>query len=120
MIFAKNTTFTSTSPSQLEAHLTSLHSIDPSDFDSSAHQIDQEEDEGSRYISSKGTLFILPAAALKILELGAGASIVEVACRILPILNNIVSTNFEAVTDWIQASFTTRGDGFYISGPILT
>ena len=119
MLFAKNTTFTSISPSEFEAHVTSFHSINPRDFDSLAHKAAQEED-CYRSIYSKGASFIPTVAALEILELDAGVSIAEVACCIFPILSNIAITNFEAAIDWLQVSFTTICDVSYVSGPILT
>jgi len=120
MLFVTNAAFTGTSPSEFEAHITSLQSIDPRDFDYPVYQVPQEEDEGSCSIYSKGASFIPTAVNLAILKLGAGASITEVACRVSPTLNNMNTTNFEAATDWLQASFTTRGDGSYISSPIHT
>ena len=99
MIFATNTTFTGTSPSEFEADVTRIYIIKPRDFDSSVHQVSREEDKGSCSISTKSAAFIPTAADLEILKLGAGSSIAEVACRVFPILNKMATTNFEAVAD---------------------
>ena len=120
MLFAANTTFTGTSPSEFEAHVTSLSSIKPRDFDSNAHQPAVSEDEGSRPISSRGAAFLPAAAALAILDLGPGASIAEVAQRAFPIINGSETASFDATSDWLQASFTSTTDGAYVSGPIRT
>ena len=120
MLFSANTTFTGTSPSQFEAHATSLSSTDPRHFESNAHQPATSEDEGSRLLSSRGTAFLPVVAALAILDLGAGASIAKVAQRAFPIVNASETTSFDAASNWLQASFTSTADGAYVSGPIHT
>ena len=120
MIFANNTTFTGTSSSEFESHVTSLSSVEPRDFDSCAHQPADDEDEGSRPIPSRGAAFIPAAAALAILDLGDGASIAEVVSRAYPIVSSSDTTSFDAAANWLQASFTSRDDGSFVSGPIRT
>ena len=119
-IFASNFSFVGTSSSEFESHVTSLNSIHPRDFDSNAHQPAATDDDGSRPISSRGAAFLPVAAALAILDLGDGASIAEVACRGYPVISNSDTTSFDTAADWLQASFTSRKDGSYISGPIRT
>ena len=120
MLFASNSSFIGTSTSEFESHVTSLTSVHPRNFDSNAHQPAAADDEGCRPISSRGAAFLPAAAALAILDLGDGASIAEVACRTYPILTCSDTTSFDAAADWLQASFTSRTDGAFISGPIRT
>ena len=120
MLFAANTTFTGTSPSEFEARVTSLSSIKHSHFDANAHQPDIIKDEGSRPISSRGTIFLPVAIALAILNFGAGTSITEVAQRVFPIINASETISFDAASYWLQVSFTSKADGAYVSGPIRT
>ena len=98
MLFVTNTTFTGTFLSEYEAYITSLHSIELRNFDSSAHKIAQEEVKGFRSISPKGADFIPTAAGFAILKLGIGVLIAKVAYRIFPILNNMDSTSFKVAT----------------------
>ena len=106
--------------SEFEAHVTSLSSIKPRNFDSNAHQPAVGEAEGSHPISSRGAAFLPAAAALTILDLGAEASIAEVAQHVFPIINDSETTSFDAPSDWLQASFTSQSDDAYVLGPILT
>lgn len=99
MYFSTNTTFVATSTSESESHVTGLSSIKPRDFDTNAHQSDTLGDDGSRAITSRGAAFLPSLAAIAILDLGAGASITEVASITFPIINSSVSTSFDGAID---------------------
>ena len=118
MLFSTKTTFTAISSSEFEAHVTSLSSVKPQDFDSNTHQPALAKDEGSRPITSRSVVFITTASLLAILNLERGASIAEVASCAFPIIDSLDTTSFDIAADWLQASFTSRDGGAYILGHI--
>ena len=95
-LFASNTPFFGTDLEDFEAHVTGLSSVLPKDFDTTAHQPVLENDEDARKICSRGTTILPLSIASKILDLGPGASIVDVACHCTP---SLTSPSIESALD---------------------
>jgi len=56
----------------------------------------------------------------RVLYVGEGTSIAEVACIIMPIIESTQSTVYNGALEWIQASFTAEENGKFTGDPIET
>ena len=96
--FALNSSFQGTDQAEFNMHATSLYSVHHQDFDTTSHQVASVEDEGSRIVSSRRTVFVLADVTLAILEVrldGVVAPISEVACWSYGLLMRLASRMFD-------------------------
>ena len=120
MDFAANTTFLGQPSEEFESHATGLASVRQKDLDSSAYQASAVGDEGARTILSRGLSIINAEGASAFTSLNQPVVISEVSCRVAPILIRSSDPYAQDTLDWLQASFTAREDGKFVSGPIRT
>ena len=120
MDFAANTTFLGQPSEEFESHATGLASVRQKDLDSSAYQASAVGDEGARTILSRGLSIINAEGASAFTSLNQPVVISEVSSRVVPVLIRSSDPYAQDTLDWLQASFTAREDGKFVSGPIRT
>ena len=114
LLFAPNFPFVGTPRLKFANHLAGLESSVPRDFEDTAHQVaDGEEDEGVRRVQSSGLAFILRATAVAALEEGLRPAVTDVICRTFKALSRNDKA-FDGALDWMQASFMAQSDGTYV------
>ena len=112
--------FYGTTSEEFESHVTGLSSTLQRHLDTNAHPESSKSDEGATIISVRGLAFIPASAASLFLELPAPVTIAEASARLVP---HLIRSSYLHALDplrWLQASFTARAGGDYISGPIRT
>ena len=120
MNFAANEPFFGQPSDEFETHATGLPSVLQKDLDTSAYQASAMEDDGARSISSRGLTLLNPEGATVFASLEQPIVIFQVACRVVPVLLRSPDPYAQDTLDWLQASFTARDDGKFVSGPIRT
>ena len=73
--------FVGTSRLEFASHLAGLKSSLPRDYEDTAHQVaDMAEDEGARWVQSRGLAFVPQATAAAALEGGPRPAVTDVLC----------------------------------------
>ena len=105
---------------ECESHITGLCSTLQRDLDTSTHTVSSKTDNGATLIYAWGLVIIPALAASLFLELPSPITIAEAAFRLVPHL--ICSSYLHAIdiSQWLQASFTARPGGDFITGSICT
>ena len=70
LLFASNTPFIGTARLEFASHLTGLESALPQDYESNAHQVATEEDEGHWRVQSRGLALVPHNTTAAVLEGG--------------------------------------------------
>ena len=114
LLFASDFPFMGTPKLEFASHLAGLESSLARDFEDTAHQVaDSEEDEGVRLIQSRGLTIVLRATTTVALEEGLRPAVTDVLCRTFDVFSR-QDKAFNGALDWIQASFTAQSDGTYV------
>ena len=114
LLFTSNFPFVGTPRLEFANHLARLESSLPWDFEDTAHQVaDGDEDEGVRQVQSRGLAFVPRATAVVAFEEGLRSAVTDVLCRTFKALSRYDKA-FGRALYWIQASFTAQSDGTYV------
>ena len=114
ILFVSNFPFVGTLRLELAGHLGGLESSLACDFEDTAHQVaDGEEDEGVRLIQLRGIAFVPRAPAAVALEEGLHPAVTDVLCRMFEALSR-QDKAFDGALDSMQASFTDQSDSTYV------
>ena len=114
LLFASNFPFVGTPRLEFASHLAGLESSLARDFEDTAHQVeDGEEDEGVRLIQLRGLASVLRATAAVALEEGLRPAVTDILCRTFEKLS-WQDKAFDGSLKWMQASFTSQSDGTYV------
>ena len=91
---------------EFAGHQAGLESSLPRDFEDTAHQIvDGEEDEGVRRVQSRGLAFVPRATAAVVLEEGLRPAVTDILCSAFEALSRDDKA-FDGTLDWMLASLT--------------
>ena len=114
LLFASNFPFVGTPRLYFANHLAGLESSLPRDFEDTAHQVaDGEEDEGVRRVQSRGLAFVPQATVAVALEEGLRPAVMDVLFHTFEALS-WDDKAFDGAFDWMQASFMAQSDGTYV------
>ena len=99
---------------EIADHLAGLETSLPWDFEDTAHQVaDGDEDEGVRQVQSRGLAFVPRATAVVAFEEGLRSAVTDVLCRTFKALSR-QDKAFNWALDWMQASSTDQSEGTYV------